>query len=196
MIDIIANCCKTELCDTIANSKKYKGYCCRCFINLFPDNKISKIYKVKEQHMVDFINLHFKDYVECYDKIIQDGCSRRRPDCLIKLNDYNIIIECDENQHKNGDYSCNNKRTMELFNDLGNSLIIFIRFNPDSYINNKGKKKLSSFKYHQTLNVPTIRNKEEWNGRLNKLKETVEYYLNNLPKKEVEEVKLFYDIIS
>lgn len=50
---------------------------------------------------------------------------------------------------------------MELFKDFGNSLIVFIRFNPDSYINENNKKVLSSFKIHKILDVPIIRDIKE-----------------------------------
>ena len=33
---------------------------------------------------------------------------------------HSIIVEVDENQHKNNRYICDNKRMMELFVDLGN----------------------------------------------------------------------------
>ena len=35
-------------------------------------------------------------------------------------------VEIDENQHTN--YSCENKRTMEIFNDLGRRPLVMIRF--------------------------------------------------------------------
>lgn len=44
-------------------------------------------------------------------------CSKRRPDILIDLETHLIIIEVDENQHKG--YSCENKRIMEISQDLG-----------------------------------------------------------------------------
>jgi len=55
------------------------------------------------------------------------GCSKMRPDVFIDKFTHVVIIECDENQHK--DTSCENKRTMELFQDFGNRPIVFIRFN-------------------------------------------------------------------
>ena len=47
MVDIKNPKCKLYLCDT-RPSKKYKGYCLRCFINLFPNEKVSRNYKTKE----------------------------------------------------------------------------------------------------------------------------------------------------
>ena len=143
--------------------------------------------------MTDFIKEEFKDEIMLFDKIV-GGCSKRRPDVYIDKFTHIIIIECDENQHKNEEYtSCENKRTMELFQDFGNRPIIFIRFNPDNYINKENKKILSSFKYHKSTGIPLIRDKKEWNNRLSIVKEMIKKYLNIIPEKEVTNVFLFYD---
>ena len=44
-----------------------------------------------------------------------------------------MIIECDENAHKYADEICENKRTMQIFEDLAKRPIVIIRFNPDKY---------------------------------------------------------------
>lgn len=77
--------------------------------------------------------------------------------------------------------------------DFGNRQIVFIRFNPDSYMNQDGKKIPSSFKYHKTLDVPMIRDKKEWISRLNLLKETINKHLINIQSKEITKEFLFYD---
>jgi hypothetical protein len=176
-------------CDTSASNIKYKGYCLRCFIFKFPNEKISKNYKVKENHMTDFIKTEFKNEVMIFDKKV-GGCSLRRPDCYIDKFTHIVIIECDENQHR--DTSCENKRTMELFQDFGNRPIIFIRFNPDKYIT-KNQKIPSSFKMHKSLDVPVVRDKIEWNNRLQLLKTFINKWLNEIPIKEVTNEYLFYD---
>jgi hypothetical protein len=133
-----------------------------------------------------------------FDKIVDGGCSRRKPDILIDLLTYSIIIECDENQHKN--YTCENRRTMELFQDLGDRPIIFIRFNPDSYINKNTKKIEGCFK--PLISIEDIHkkkfyniNKNEWDRRLDILEKVIRenISLDTFPSKEVTEIKLFYD---
>ena len=84
---------------------------------------------------------------------------------------------------------------MELFQDFGNRPIVFIRFNPDSYVNQDDKKVLSSFKIHKGFGVPVIRDQKEWANRLNLLKETIEHWLNVIPEKEITYEYLFYDCI-
>ena len=140
--------------------------------------------------MTDFIKDHFKDQVITFDKMV-GGCSKRRPDVYIDKFTHIVIVECDENQHK--ETSCENKRTMELFQDFGNRPIVFIRFNPDSYINEKNEKIPSSFKMHKALDVPMIRKQKEWASRLDVLKETINKWLNVIPEKEITNEYLFYD---
>ena len=189
MFDITHKKCLEENCDTQVTNK-YKGYCIRCFVYKFPDIKISRNYKIKENHMTDFIKEVFKDEVITFDKQT-GGCSKRRPDVYIDKFTHVVIIECDKNQHK--DTSCENRRMMELFQDFGNRSIVFIRFNPDSYINEDGKKITSSFKMHKKLDVPMIRDQKEWSGRLDVLKETINKHLITIPNKEITYEYLFYN---
>jgi len=193
MIDIKNKKCIGKLCDTRGPKRKiYKGYCLRCFINTFPDEPVSKkYYKIKEKHIADFVRDNFKDLEIIFDKQIDGGCSKKRPDIFIELLTHCIIIECDENQHK--DYNCENKRTMKIFIDLGNRPIVFIRFNPDKYINNEKISIPSCFGYHETLGIPIILDKNDWNNRLSSLKLTINKYINNIPEKEITIEKLFFD---
>ena len=133
MINVTIIPCKTHLCDTKANPK-YDGYCFFCYVHTFPDAEISRNYKSKEKSVVDFIFESFPDFTWIADKRIQDGCSLKRPDLLLDLGYQVIIIECDEDQHSNYEDSCDNKRTMQLSQDVNHRPIIFIRFNPDKYI--------------------------------------------------------------
>jgi hypothetical protein len=71
--------------------------------------------------------------------------------------------------------------------------IIFIRFNPDKYVNEKGEKISSSFKLCKTTGISIIRNKKEWNNRLNILKNTLSKFLIEIPQKEVTNEYLFYN---
>ena len=181
--------CNTEHCSTMASQPKYKGYCFRCFIHTYPNEEVPRNYKVKERHVQDYLTEHFKDAFT-YDKVISGGCSRFRPDWLCDMLTHSIIVECDENQHQ--DYSCENKRMMTLFVDLGHRPIVFIRFNPDGYIDDDKKRHNSCFKYHQQLGTPIIANQKEWSNRLCALKETIQYHMDNVPTKEVHLEHLFY----
>jgi hypothetical protein len=191
MINVISKMCKSEWCDTRAN-KKYQDYCLFCFVNLFPDNKLVCNYKTKEKEVNDFIKLKFPNFTWTSDKIIEDGCSKRRPDLLLDLGYQVIILEIDENQHHSYEEICENKRTMEISKDLGFRPIIFIRFNPDNYDN------VTSCWSHNKLGVMSIKKnkKIEWEQRLNKLTECINFWIENKSLKTIEINKLFYDTIQ
>jgi hypothetical protein len=194
MINVRDPKCLNEWCDTYV-SKKYKGYCLFCFVNMFPDESIVRNYKTKEYFVVEYIKNKFPFFDWVSDKKIIDGCSKRRPDLLLDLGYMIIIIEVDENQHIDYDCSCENKRIMELSQDLGHRPTIFIRFNPDEYKN--GHEKISSC---WTLNKKGIcvlkkSKKDEWIKRLETLVSIVKYWTNseNFIDKTIKIIQLFYD---
>ena len=194
MVDACNRRCKNN-CDTIVVHKKYKGYCLFCFIHLFPDEKVCYNYKTKEKHITDHIKEQFKEYNWICDKSIQGGCSRRRPDMFIELDEQCIIVEIDENQHNDYDCSCENKRLMELSQDVGHKPIVFIRFNPDDYLDNNIN--ITSCWIPGKDGILRIKNNKvkEWKDRLNTLKQQIEYWTNpeNTTNKTVEIIHLFYD---
>jgi hypothetical protein len=189
-----SNFCKTPLCQVTPN-KKYEGFCLRCYIHTYPDKPTMRNYKTKEQNVVDFIKNSFHNLTIQTDKIIQDGCSKKRPDIQIDLGYQIIIIEIDENQHKTYDCSCENKRLMEISQDYKHRPIIFIRFNPDDYINN-GVKVQSCWKILKSGILKIDKEKEiEWNDRLNSLKCQIEYWCNpnNITNKTIEVIQMYYN---
>jgi hypothetical protein len=72
-----------------------------------------------------------------YNSSYMLDCSLKRPDCYFELNKHCVIVEIDENQHKN--YQCECARLNEIVNGIGGKSVIFIRFNPDK-IKHKGKE--------------------------------------------------------
>ncbi len=193
--------CSCVDCKTVFVDKRSNFYplCQACFCNKYPDHEKSTLYKIKERYLRDELRLRFpdKDINMIFDKAVDGGCSKKRPDVLIDLLLYSIIIECDEGQHKN--YECENKRTMQLFEDLGERPLILIRFNPDSYMEND-KKVEGCFK--SLIKIEDIHkkkfydiNEKEWERRLDILEEVIRGKIKEeIPKKEVEEIKLFYDV--
>jgi len=197
MIDITNKRCNSEFCDTVSN-KKYKGYCAYCFFHLFPDEKCSKNYKTKELMVYNYIKENFSDIDMINDKKIMDGCSKRRPDIFIHLGYQVIIIEIDENQHIDYDNTCENKRIMELSKDVNHIPIVFIRFNPDQYIDINNNKIKSCFSISKTCLCSVNKNNiKEWNNRLAILKKTIEFNLKeeNKSEKTITTISLFYDEI-
>lgn len=195
MIDIKNQKCKTPLCYTRVN-EKYEGYCLFCYMNMFPDKPVACNYKTKEFAVVEYIKNKFPDYDWKEDKKIMDGCSKRRPDLLLDLGYQIIIIEIDENQHIDYDCRCENKRIMELSQDLGHRPIIFIRFNPDDYI--KNDKNITSCWGINKNGICSIKKtkQKEWDERLNVLEDNINYWLNpeNKTNKTIEIIQLFYNV--
>jgi hypothetical protein len=187
MIDIRSKKC--QLCNLVQSTKKYDYLCYSCYYYTNPDSVLTRNHKSKENKIISDLNKEFNNII-IQDKRISNGCSKRRPDGLIQLNDYNIIIEIDENQHS--DYPCENKRLMEIFKDLGNSPLTIIRFNPDAY-KIDSKKIKSPFGITKLDGKLKIINQKEYNLRLNKLIETIKENINIIPDKEINTIHLFYD---
>ena len=192
MIDICNKKCKTNLCN-IQVQNKYKGYCLRCFIHNFPESKIIRDYGTREAKVTEFIKKEFSDLNITYNKTIDGGCSKNRPDIFIDCLTHSVIIEVDENQHKDKSYTpkCEIQRVNNLFTDLADRPIIFIRFNPDSYTNSKNKLIKSCFEYTEDKGLPKAN--KTLQPRLNKLKEEVDKNIKLFPNTEITTIKLFYD---
>ncbi len=195
MINVEHKSCKNNWCYNRIYNPKYEGYCLHCFMTMFPDKPLSRNFKTKEREVIEFIKSTFSDYTWICDKKVQDGCSRRRPDILCDLGYQVIIIEIDENQHIDYDCSCENKRIMEISQDINHRPLIFIRFNPDDY--KKGEENITSCWGIGKSGLCTIKKskKKEWEERLKTLENQISYWLNpeNQTNKTVEIIQLFYD---
>lgn len=184
--------CKSEWCEKIA-IRKYKGYCLNCFIHLFPDEKITTNYKTKEKDVSDRVLARFPNFSWVADKRVVDGCSRRRPDLLLDMGSHIIIVEVDEHKHEGYDCSCENKRLMEISQDLQHRPIVFIRFNPDAYTDTEGNLVKSCWSVNGLglLAVPRTR-KAEWEQRIEVLFDKIQHWIDFPSEKTVEIVELFY----
>jgi hypothetical protein len=195
MVDVKNKMCKSDWCSTRVQ-KKYDGYCLFCYMNLFPDKPVCRNYKTKEFAVVEYVKTQFPNLPWVADKIINGGCSKRRPDLLLDLLYQIVIIEVDENQHTNYDCSCQNKRIMELSQDLGHRPIVFIRFNPDDYKENE--KNVTSCWGQDKKGICVVKKtkKNEWAQRLNVLEQHINYWLtsSNKTNKTIETIQLFYDV--
>ena len=184
-------------CKLVYKSKKYNNHCMNCFIHLFPDQPVCRNYKTKETAVAQFVTQKFSNFTWNLDKKIVDGCSKRRPDLMCDLGYQVIIIEVDENKHDNYDCSCENKRIMQLSQDVGHRPIVFIRFNPDNYINSNNEKKTSCWGITPKTGIIKIKNNknDEWNERLEILNLQILYWSNkeNKTTKTIEIIHLFYD---
>lgn len=188
--------CKSSWCEKYRSNKKiYKGFCVYCFIHLFPDTPISRNYKTKEKSVVDFVTGTFPNFTWSVDRRVENGCSKRRPDLMLDLGSHVVIVEIDENQHVDYDCSCENRRIMELSQDVAHRPIVFIRFNPDEFIDSSGSEISSCWKINRKtgiLYIP-VNKTTEWETRLQSLREQIQYWIHNVSEKTIEVIQLFYD---
>jgi hypothetical protein len=138
----ITNKCKNSICHSNGNFK-YNYYCTHCFVNLFPNDKLSSEIRIKskENYVRDFLKDNFDGFI--HDTILWTGncdCShKRRIDFRKLIGNTLLCIEVDENQHKRYVNTDEEIRYDDLFMIHGGKFI-FIRFNPDQYINQNGTK--------------------------------------------------------
>ena len=175
------------VCFAIYAPQKFYPYCTRCYYIINSGITVPRRYKLKEHYMRDVLIENF-DIKMVFDRII-GGCSGRRPDVFIEQYTHGIVIECDEYQHKN--YSCENKRMMEIFQDIGNRPLVIIRFNPDSYTDAHGVYRESCFTVGNYGEYSV--DKKEWSRRTKRLINLLNKYITTQPTKEITIYRLFYN---
>ena len=189
MIDILNKKCPGIINDAgicpfdKRGNKKYKNYCIECFRRNFPLDPLTFQIrsKTKEIAVRDYINANFEGFQ--HDKIMTTShcdCSiKRRIDHRYLINNTLLVIETDENQHKSYDKMDEETRYDDLYMAFSGKWI-YIRFNPDKYINKTGTRK-----------NPTIAN------RLYVLKDEIEKQMKRIENDEntelVERIYLYYD---
>jgi hypothetical protein len=180
---------KCKECKTmIISNPNYEGCCTRCYIYLYPDKQASRNFKVKENHIFDAVVKLLPDNTTTIKDRIVGGCSKRRPDLMIDLGSHWICAENDENSHRDYDNSCENKRTMELYTDMGNRPMILIRFNCDKYSGGESLFKLN--KYH----ISVIRSQKEFKERTTVFSQLINKYIESEPpEKAITTEYLYYD---
>jgi hypothetical protein len=194
MINVISKTC--HICDTYAN-RKYRGFCARCFSYTFPNEPMSRNIRTKERHVADFIRNTFPEYTIIFDKPIQDGCSKRRPDIIIDMGTHVLIVEIDEDQHRHYDTTCEITRLNNIVEDLGGRYCVIIRFNPDTYVQESGTKTHSLWSMHKNTGILHINKKrhQEWTTRLDTLKKCILLNMTTIPSEILECEYLYYDMI-
>ena len=83
---------------------------------------------------------------------------------------------------------------MEISQDLGHRPIVFIRFNPDDYVDIDGKKVKSCFSTDKNGMLKLTKSKyAEWNMRIECLKSQISHWCDNPSEKTIEIINLYYD---
>ena len=141
------------------------------------------------QHLMSEIRKAYPEIV--LDKAISGGCSRKRPDGLIDLTTHVIIVEVDENQHKDYNTICDNKRTMLISQDLDHRPIVFIRVNPDKYVTD-GKTIPSAFTLTKATGKLKVKPKV-LKHRIDTTLRAIEKHCNAIPDQMITVESLFFD---
>ena len=82
---------------------------------------------------------------------------------------------------------------MEISQDLGHRPLVFIRFNPDDYVDESGKLIKSCWKLN-ALGIMQITKSRlvEWTEREDNLLNCIHYWIENSTEKTVEVIELYY----
>lgn len=122
-------CEKCHLDDFIASDQTMCNNC--------RDFYVKKVQHIKEDKIKNLLDVNKIKY-EFHDKIIPDSCNYYRPDIVIDKGAFYIIVEVDENQHESYARECETMRMINIQQGFGGVPVIFIRFNPDPYVDSKG----------------------------------------------------------
>jgi hypothetical protein len=138
----------------------------------------AKRKKTKEMLVVKFFQEQEMKFI--HNKSVGASCGSYRPDLLFDAGTHFVVVEVDENQHKNiasndryGNI-CERVRENNIFIALGLPTV-FIRYNPDAC------------RIDGTL-IRVVTTK-----RLEKLLERVKYHMNTVPEEHMVAEFLFYD---
>ena len=171
-------------CRTRGN-RKLNGYCSHCFVNLFPEDPRAQTVRKKSKELQVMTHIFskyggFKNDKPFYVDL-EGGCcaTKRRIDLRKLIGNTMLCIEVDENQHKTYIKENENNRYDDLFMDFSGKYI-FIRYNPDKFIDKYGVSKNPMF-----------------DTRMEVLEKSIDRHLeriqNELNKDLVEIHHLFYD---
>ena len=119
-----------QYCSTVIHYNEQFCSSCKKYIELGnktvkAERKELEIKCLLEENEIKFI----------HDTVVSGACSKRRPDFLIPTRWGHIVLETDEHQHNRKTYSCECEitRMKQIYQDVGEQNMLFVRYNPDSY---------------------------------------------------------------
>lgn len=149
------------------------GRCAYCDPQQYRRVRLAKQREVKV--WLDQSSSLHHDY-RLYDEMVEKGeCGKERPDFAWDCGTHWVVLEVDEDQHKDRQEYCECARMVNISQSFGGLPVVFLRYNPDSYVYLDRSRHPSSSKRMKVV--------EEW---LTHVRESVpEHYLSF--------VKLFFD---
>ena len=128
-----------------------QGKCADCFA--FESGRTPRLAKQRE--VVQFLDHHMREFphdsVDQTPQELKDCDRRERPDVLWNRLDRIVILEIDEEQHKNRPCECEQTRMMNISQALGNERTVWIRYNPDAFRSTESRKWVRRSKRHEVL---------------------------------------------
>lgn len=121
----------------------------------------------KEKCVADFITREFSADGWVFNQL----CGSYRPDIMLKSESHAVIIEVDQNQHKNYDSANELRRMIQIYEELGTP-VEYIRINPDEFTDESGVKHDPCWGINSRGDF-VAHDEREWNRRLQILKEHV-----------------------
>ena len=109
----------------------------------------------KQREVLQFLDYDLTEYT--YDSTdvtpqsLKDCDRRERPDVLWDRGDRVVILEVDEDQHKDRPCECEQTRMMNISQALGCERTVWIRYNPDAFTGTESGKWTSKAKRHAVL---------------------------------------------
>jgi hypothetical protein len=145
-----------------------KKYCSTCN----PNGKTRQ--KTREMIVINYLHSLQEPYSEfTHNQSAGFICGNFKPDVLYDCGTHFLVIEVDENQHKQYEEDCENSRMQNIYQSLGLP-VIFLRYNPDSYQGLNSKKSTLEF-------------------RLEKLVQEIGLNMKRIPTSPVTAIYMFYD---
>lgn len=116
-----------------------------------------------------------------------------KADELIDVTSHFVVLECDENMHSRETLQCREGRHWRLWESVGQRPIVFLRFNPDRYVDEFGVTHSSCFGVDANGRVVlTPSAARQWGARLDDLGARLLYHLEHVPDQHVTTEYLFY----
>jgi len=188
MKDVVNKYCSScGLIQINSSTNAYGGLCIECAQHTGIAKRVRNV-RVQEKAVAEYLKTHFKNITLSEDKQLEGSCVKTRPDISCDFGNFILIVEIDENQHKGKAYtSCDTKRNVQLLLNGGSRPIVFIRFNPDSFKRN-GKVIPACFQKDNTGKL-LLDHEDDWNVRLEKLRQEIENVMIQNDSKNVEDLK-------
>ena len=157
-------CLLVKKCENCGKDKELlnKDNLCGICVDVPFYEETKRLNKMKETMMIRYLRENIKEYeVMLADRIIDSTCNLYRPDILYDCGTHIVVVECDENQHKNYPWeSCSLNKSLEHMEEKRMYEImvayglpaIFLRWNPDNFkVNRSVNKKYNNSKRLEIL---------------------------------------------